>query len=182
MRLITCTSVRAGRQVIGQNLYQGTMRLADFPRSAMQMCDYYGPRCAGFHVYALPDTTDVFIEYKSNCAVLPRESCPDLLGQQTGGRWYSWMNTVHCPYAHRLGMAEEKERKRSGTIPALIGLGGAALAVLAAAAAARRPTGEQPHVRLQEHSGPAVAERAEPGLSGAAAAGTMGNTAAADRQ
>mmetsp|Transcript_25322 Transcript_25322/g.74357 ORF Transcript_25322/g.74357 Transcript_25322/m.74357 type:complete len:371 (-) Transcript_25322:132-1244(-) len=90
--------VEDGCIAIGHNLWQGRIR-SSFPDGSIERCSTFGGRCAGFHVYVTPGMTlrTLFIEYKQDCFVLPQAYCPPLMGQEGGGRWYTFLDSNHCP-------------------------------------------------------------------------------------
>mmetsp|Transcript_10710 Transcript_10710/g.27839 ORF Transcript_10710/g.27839 Transcript_10710/m.27839 type:complete len:274 (+) Transcript_10710:130-951(+) len=109
--------VTDGCFTIGNNLIQRTNQLRLFPLSSIQWCSK-GIRCTGFQIYVRPESTlyTVYIEYKTDCTVLPEVVCNPPLGQQPGGQWYAFRSTVRC--ANLRSAANVSNSSITGTMPA----------------------------------------------------------------
>jgi len=105
-RNYTHFNVIEGCYVVGNNLAQMNNAQGHFPFHNIEACSIV-QRCTGFQVYVRPgDTTrSVFVEYKSDCTILPASACRDPLpppegSPETGlmgGKWYAFHSTVRCP-------------------------------------------------------------------------------------
>jgi len=88
--------------VPGQQIWQGHTHTEHFPSDNVRYCSLEDG-CTGFHVYIRNSTkrSEVFIEYKRNCQVLPRSACTPPFGDMSSepGAWYTLVNTRICPRA-----------------------------------------------------------------------------------